>query len=75
MKTLDELFHYARNYGSPDAQEIVKAWDDLTDHSPEFVIETAQEHLDQKFDADERSHQNDHTGSEFFSSYGNHNPY
>ncbi len=51
-KTLDELFHYARNYGSPDAQEIVKAWDDLTDHSPKFVIETAQEHLDQKFDTD-----------------------
>ena len=53
-KTLNELFHYARNYGSPDAQEIVKAWDDLTDHSPEFVIETAQEHLDQKFDTDRR---------------------
>jgi hypothetical protein len=43
MKTLNELFHHARYCGSDDARALVAAWDALTGHSPEFVIDAAEE--------------------------------
>lgn len=39
---LNFLFHRARDYGHPEAQAIVKAWDHLTDLDPESAIELAE---------------------------------
>lgn len=39
---LNFLFHRARDYGHPEAQALVKAWDHLTDLDPESAIEMAE---------------------------------
>jgi predicted nuclease with TOPRIM domain len=41
QSNLDELFHHARDFGSPDAQAIVRAWDAETQFRPLEIIEMA----------------------------------
>lgn len=40
---LNFLFHRARDYGHPEAQALVKAWDHLTDLDPESAITMAED--------------------------------